>query len=177
MDTKTTIQHGKSEVRLEDDALVRGAGRFIDDARFPNQAFAAFVRSPHAHARITSVDTAAAAQSKGVLGVFTAADMKAAGLNTAGKHPPLPGRGGKDLIQPFRPVLAGEVVRYVGEAVAMVVAETLGQALDGADLVTVDYEEMPAVVDPREALKPGAPQLHPEAPNNTAIDWPGMVES
>jgi carbon-monoxide dehydrogenase large subunit len=177
MDSKTTATQGKREVRLEDDALVRGAGRFIDDARFPNQAFAAFVRSPHAHAKIISVDTSAAASSKGVLAVLTAADMKAAGLNTAGKHPPLPGRGGKDLIQPFRPVLAGEVVRYVGEAVAMVVGETLGQAMDGADLVSVDYDELPPVVDPRDALKPGAPQLHAEAPNNLAVDWPGMVES
>jgi carbon-monoxide dehydrogenase large subunit len=177
MDTKTTIKHGKREVRLEDDALVRGAGRFVDDARFPNQAFAAFVRSPHAHAKILSVETADAAKSKGVLGVFTGADMKAAGLNTAGKHPPLPGRGGKDLIQPFRPALATDRVRFVGEAVAMVVAETLGQAMDGAELVTVEYDELPAVVDPREAMKSDAPQLHNEAPNNIAIDWPGMVES
>ena len=128
MDTKTTIQHGKSEVRLEDDALVRGAGRFIDDARFPNQAFAAFVRSPHGHAKVVSVDTADAAKSKGVLAVLTGADMKAAGVNTAGKHPPLPGRGGKDLIQPFRPVLAIDRVRYVGEAVAMVVADDVRAA-------------------------------------------------
>jgi aerobic carbon-monoxide dehydrogenase large subunit len=177
MDSKTTVQHGKREVRLEDDALVRGAGRFVDDARFPNQAFAAFVRSPHGHAKVISVDTAEASRSRGVLAVLTGADMKAAGVNTAGKHPPLPGRGGKDLIQPFRPVLASGRVRYVGEAVAMVVADTLGQAMDGADLVTVEYEELPALVDPREAIKPGAQLLHDEAPNNIAIDWPGMVES
>ena len=177
MESKTTARHGKREVRLEDDALVRGAGRFIDDARFPNQAFAVFVRSPQAFARVVSIDTAAAAQAKGVLAVLTAQDMKAAGLNTAGKHPPLPGRGGKDLIQPFRPVLAGERVLFVGEAVAMVVADTVGNAQDAADLVIVAYEEMPAVVDPRAAIKPGAPQLHPEAPGNIAIDWPGMVEN
>ena len=107
MDSKTSPQHGKREVRLEDDALVRGAGRFVDDARFPAQAFAVFVRSPHAFAKIVSVDTGAAAKAEGVLGVFTSADMKAANLGTAGKHPPLPGRGKKDLVQPFRPVLAG----------------------------------------------------------------------
>jgi carbon-monoxide dehydrogenase large subunit len=177
MDTKTSPRHGIREVRLEDDALVRGAGRFVDDARFPNQAFAVFVRSPHASAKIVSVNTAEAARAKGVLGVLTAADMQAAGLKTCGRHPPLPGRGGKELIQPFRPVLAGERVRYVGEAVALVVAETLGQALDAADLVVVNYEETPAVVDAIEAMKPGAPQIHPEAPSNVAIDWPGMVDS
>ena len=96
MDSKTTPHHGTREVRLEDDALVRGAGRFIDDARYPKQAFAVFVRSPHASAKIVSVNTADAAKSKGVLVVLVGADMKAAGLKTAGVHPPLPGRGGKD---------------------------------------------------------------------------------
>ncbi|MBV9261418.1 MAG: xanthine dehydrogenase family protein, partial [Pseudolabrys sp.] len=175
--TATSATHGKREARLEDNALVRGAGRFVDDARFPNQAFAAFVRSPHAHAKVVSVDISAAAKAKGVFGVFTGADMKAAGLGTAGKHPPLPGRGKKDLIQPFRPVLADDHVRYVGEAVAMVVADSVGNANDAADLVTVEYEELPVVVDPREAIKPGASQIHGEAPDNTAVDWPGMVEN
>lgn len=177
MDTKTSARHGQREVRIEDDALVRGAGRFVDDARFDKQVFAVFLRSPHAHAKIVSVDTTQAAGAKGVLGVFTGADMKAAGLNTAGKHPPLPGRGKKDLIQPFRPVLADERVRYVGEAVAMVVADTVGHAQDAADMIVVEYDELPAVVDPRDAIKSGAPQLHDEAPGNLAIDWPGMVES
>ena len=176
MDSATNQTRAR-ELRLEDNALVRGAGRFVDDARFPNQAFAVFVRSPHAFARIVSIDTTTARASKGVLAVLTAADMNEAGLKTAGRHPPLKGRGGKELVQPFRPTLAGERVLYVGEAVAMVIAETVGQAQDGADLVVVEYEEHPAVVDPREALKPGAPVLHPEAPDNVAVDWPGMVES
>jgi carbon-monoxide dehydrogenase large subunit len=171
------VAHRKAEVRLEDDALVRGAGRFVDDASLPNQAYAVFVRSPHASARIVSVDTGKAQGAKGVLDVLTAADMQAAGVKTAGRHPPFAGRGGKELVQPFRPTLAGEHVRYVGEAVAMVVAETLAQAQDAADLVAVGYEEAPAVTDPRDAIKPGAPQLHPEAPGNIAIDWPGTVES
>src|SRR4029079_15862159 len=174
---KTELHHGKREVRLEDDALVRGAGRFVDDARFPNQAFAVFVRSPHAHAKVISVDTAQAAQAKGVLAVMTGADMKAAGLGTAGKHPPLKGRGGKDLIQPFRPGLPLDRVRYVGEAVAMVVAETVGQAQDGADLVQVGYENLRALVATLDAMKSGSVQLHSEAPANTAIDWPVVAES
>jgi carbon-monoxide dehydrogenase large subunit len=175
MDSKTDLKHGTREVRREDDILVRGHGRFVDDARFPNQAFAVFVRSPHAHAKVVSVDTAEASKAKGVLAVLAAADMK--DLNSCGKHPPLQGRGGKPLVEPFRPVLAGDRVRYVGEAVAMVVADTLGQAQDGAELVTVQYEELPAVVDPRAAVKSGAAQLHNDAPGNVALDWPGIVVS
>jgi carbon-monoxide dehydrogenase large subunit len=173
----STLAHRKAELRLEDDALVRGAGKFADDYHLPSQVAAAFARSPHASARIVSIDVSAAKSAKGVVAVLTAEDMKAAGLKSAGRHPPLPGRGGKELVQPFRPTLAGERVLYVGEAVAMVVAETRGQAQDAADLVMVDYEETPAVVDVRAAQKPGAPQLHPEAPGNLAIDWPGMVDS
>ena len=169
--------HRDAERRLEDDALVRGAGQFVDDPRLPNQAAAVFVRSPHANARITSLDVSAARAAKGVVAVLTDADMKAAGVKSAGRHPPLLGRGGKELVQPFRPTLAGERVVYVGEAMAMVVAETVGQAQDAADLIAVDYEATPAVIDPRDALKPGAPQVHPDAPGNLAIDWPGMVES
>ena len=110
----STLVHRQAELRLEDDALVRGAGRFSDDLRLPNQAAAAFVRSPHASARIVSVDVSKAKSAKGVVAVLTAEDMKAAGLKSAGRHPPLPGRGGKELIQPFRPTLAGE--RTVGRS-------------------------------------------------------------
>ncbi|HTQ82343.1 MAG TPA: xanthine dehydrogenase family protein molybdopterin-binding subunit [Pseudolabrys sp.] len=173
----STLAHREAELRLEDDALVRGAGKFVADPHLPQQAAAMFVRSPHASARIVSIDTSKAKAAKGVLAVLTAEDIKAAGLKSAGRHPPLPGRGGKELVQPFRPTLAGERVLYVGEAVAMVVADRRGQAQDAVDLVTVEYEETPAVVDARDALKPGAPQLHAEAPNNLAIDWPGMVDS
>ncbi len=173
----STLTHRKAELRLEDDALVRGNGRFTDDPRLPNQAAAVFVRSPHASARIVSIDTGKAHAAKGVVAVLTSEDIKAAGLKSAGRHPPLAGRGGKELVQPFRPTLAGERVCYVGEAVAMVVAETVAQAQDAADMVAVEYEETPAVIDAREAEKPGAPLVHADAPGNLAIDWPGMVES
>lgn len=169
----TSEKHARSP-RVEDDALVRGAGQFMDDQRLPNQAYAAFVRSPHAHARVVSVDTAAAAKSKGVLKVFTAADMKAANVGNVSRHPPVDGRNGTKMALPFRPALA-ETVKHVGEPVAMVVAETAALAQDGADLVVVEYDELPALVDAREAMKPGAPQLHPEAPGNIAVDWPGLV--
>ncbi|MGE0564835.1 MAG: xanthine dehydrogenase family protein molybdopterin-binding subunit [Pseudolabrys sp.] len=172
--TFTVKPRPKTDPRIEDDALVRGAGQFVNDPRLPEQAFAAFTRSPHASARVTSIDTSAAKSAKGVIAVLTAADM--AGLNSCGKHPPLPGgKNGMELIQPFRPVLAGERVTYVGEAVAMVVAETALQAQDAADMVTVDYEETPAVVDILEAQKSGAPQVHKDAPGNLAFDWAGMV--
>ncbi len=171
------LAHRKAELRLEDDALVRGAGKYADDPRLPNQAAAVFVRSPHASARVVSVDAGKAQAAKGVIAVLTAADITAAGLKSAGRHPPLAGRGGKELVQPFRPTLAGERVCYVGEAVAMVVAETVGQAQDAAELVAVSYEETPAVIDAREAEKAGAPLVHADAPGNLAIDWPGMVDS
>ena len=172
-----TLTHRKAELRLEDDALVRGAGKFSDDPRLPNQAAAVFVRSPHASAKVVAIDTSKARAAKGVVAVLTGEDVKAAGLKTAGRHPPVIGRGGKELVQPFRPTLAGERVHYVGEAVAMVVAETAAQAQDAADLVSVDYDATPAVIDAREALKPGAPQIHPDAPGNLAVDWPGMTDS
>jgi carbon-monoxide dehydrogenase large subunit len=164
----------KHEPRVEDDALVRGQGRFMDDPRLPNQAYAAFVRSPHAHARVLAVKTEAARAGKQVLAVLTGADMKAAGVASVSRHPPVVGRGGANMIMPFRPALAGETVMHAGEPVAMVVAETRAAAQDAAELVAVDYEELPAVVDLAAAMQ-GRTQLYPEAPGNLCIDWPGPV--
>ena len=121
---------------------VRGHGRYIADAPLPNQAYAYFVRSPHAFARIVSVDTSAARNAPGVVGVLTAKDMD--GVGNLGRHPPIPGRGGKGLILPHRPALAGERVMHIGEPVAMVVAESAAAAQDAAELVAVEYEEMTA---------------------------------
>ena len=164
----------KHEPRVEDDALVRGHGNFMDDPRLPNQAYAAFVRSPHAHARVLAVKTEAARAAKHVLAVLTAADMKAAGVGSVSRHPPVIGRGGAKMIMPFRPSLAGETVMHVGEPVAMVVAETRAAAQDAAEQVAVDYEELPAAVDLETAMQ-GKTQLFPEAPGNLCIDWPGPV--
>ena len=171
----TSPAHSQHEPRVEDDALVRGNGRFMDDPRLPNQAYAAFVRSPHAHARILAVKTDEARKAKGVLGVLTAEDIKAAGIGGISRHPPVVGRGGAKMAMPFRPALAGDKVMHVGDPVAMVVAETRGAALDAADIVQVDYEELPAVVDLDAAMK-GAMQLHADAPGNLCVDWPGWVE-
>jgi aerobic carbon-monoxide dehydrogenase large subunit len=164
----------KHEPRVEDDALVRGNGRFADDPRLPNQAYAAFVRSPHAHARVLAVKTEAARAAKQVLAVLTAEDMKAAGVGSVARHPPVVGRGGAKMAMPFRPALAGDKVMHGGEPVAMVVAETRAAAQDAADLVQVDYEELPAVVDLETAMK-GQTQLFPDAPGNLCIDWPGPI--
>jgi carbon-monoxide dehydrogenase large subunit len=163
--------------RVEDEALVTGKGRFSDDLRLPNQAYAAFVRSPHAHARIVSVNMGAAKKAKGVVAVITAADMNEAGVTSLSRHPPIQGRNGGKLATPYRPAIAGEKVLYAGEAVAMVIAETLGRAADAVDLVEVEYDELPPVVDLRDAMQPGAPQLHADVPGNLVIDWPGPVPS
>jgi aerobic carbon-monoxide dehydrogenase large subunit len=176
MDAKSPARTGY-EPRVEDDALVRGAGHFMDDPRLPNQAYAAFVRSPHAHAKILSVNAEAALGVKGVLAVLTAADMKEAGVGSMSRHPPVVGRGGAKMVMPFRPSLAGEKVMHVGDAVALVVAETLGAAQDAAERVAVGYEELPAAIELDVAAKPGAPQLYPEAPGNVIVDWPGPVPS
>jgi len=161
--------------RVEDDALVRGQGRFMDDPRLPNTAFAAFVRSPYAHARVLKVDTAAARKAKKVLAVLTAADIKAAGIGGISRHPPVPGRGGAKMAMPFRPVLA-ETAMHAGDAVAMVVAESHAAAQDAAELVTVDYEELAPVIDLEAAIE-GKIQIHADAPGNLCVDWPGPVPS
>jgi len=174
MDAKTVDRRAQHQPRLEDDPLVRGLGRYAADTPLTGQTYAYFVRSSHAFADIRSIDTAAAKAVPGVLAVLTAADME--GIGNISQHPPLAGRGGQKLIIPHRPAVAGETVRHVGEAVAVVVAETLTAAQDGAEAVIVDYEERTPVVDLREAVRDGAPQIWPEAPGNIAVDWPGLAK-
>jgi len=162
--------------RVEDAALVQGHGRFADDPRLPNQVSAVFVRSPQAHARVKSVNAEAARKAKGVLAVLTAADMAAAGIGSVARHPPIVGRGGAKMPMPFRPALAGDKVMHVGDAVAVVIADTIGNAQDAADLVEVDYEELTPVVTLDDAIA-AKTQLHAEAPGNLCVDWPGTVPS
>jgi aerobic carbon-monoxide dehydrogenase large subunit len=173
MDAKTH-GHAAHEPRVEDNILVRGHGRFAADVQFPGQAYAYFVRSPHAFARIAGIDVAAARQADGVFGVLTAADME--GVANLGRHPPLAGRGGTALVVPHRPALAAARAMHIGEPVAMVVAGTATAAQDAAELITVDYEALTPVTDARAALAPGASQLWPEAPGNLAVDWPGPAK-
>jgi aerobic carbon-monoxide dehydrogenase large subunit len=172
MSITSTTNHAP---RVEDDVLVRGGGRFMDDPSLPDTAYAVFVRSPHAHARVVSVNAEEARKAKKVLAVLTAADMKAANVGSVSRHPPVQGRAGAKMIMPFRPSLAGEKAMHVGDPVAMVVAETLPAAQDAADLVRVEYAESPAVISLDDAMKDGATQLYSEAPGNLCVDWPGPV--
>ena len=161
--------------RVEDDALVRGAGRFMDDPRLQNTAFAAFVRSPHAHARVLSVNSEEARETKGVLAVLTAQDIKAAGVGGIARHPPVMGRGGTKMAMPFRPALADKPM-HSGDPVAMVVAADPVTAQDAADKIVVEYEELTPVIDLEAAMK-ATTQLFPDAPGNLCVDWPGTVPS
>jgi aerobic carbon-monoxide dehydrogenase large subunit len=159
------------QCRIEDPVLLEGRAQFTDDLRFSGAAFGSFVRSPHASARIRSIDAAAAHEMPGVLAILTSGDMAAAGVGNVGLARPFPGRNGSKLVVPHRLALAGDRVRHVGEPVALVIARSHAQALDAAEAVDVDYEVMPAVADLREALAPEAPQLWPDAPGNLAVDW------
>jgi carbon-monoxide dehydrogenase large subunit len=159
--------------RVEDEAFVTGQGRYADDVAREGLAHAVFVRSPHAHARILSIDIATAKQAKGVVAVLTAKDM--AGLGSTTRSAPLQGRDGKPALMPHRPALAGERVMHLGEAVALVIADRPLAALDAAELVAVEYEELPAVTDVRAAAASDAPQIYPDIPGNLAVDWPGPV--
>src|SRR5258708_8851665 len=166
-----SAENDPHELRVEDDVLLRGAGRFLADLKPHDAAIVAFVRSPHAAARIRSVDTAAARAAPGVLAVLTAEDMDKAGIGSVARHPPMTGRG----VNPFRPALARDRVVHIGQAVAAVIAESAGAAQDAAELVAVDYEETAAIADLRAAMEPGAPLVHPEVPVNLAFDWAGIV--
>lgn len=161
--------------RVEDFRLITGAGRFADDLHLAGQLFAVFVRSPHAHARIVALDSTAALRAPRVVDVLTAKDMDAAGIGSLSAAPPMTGRDGRGLVVPRRPALVSDLVRHVGDAVALVIAETPTAALDAAELVAVTYEELPAVTNAEAALNADATQVWPEAPGNIAIDWPGPV--
>src|ERR1700733_2704544 len=158
-DTKTHADHHPKHGRVEDEPLVRGRGRYVADAPLPNQAFACFVRSPHAFARVVSVDTSGATGMPGVIAVLTAADMD--GIGNISRPPPLPGRDGAKLIVTNRPALAKDRVLHVGEAVAVVVAERALAAQDASEFVTVEYEPLTPVTDARDALKDGGPEIWP----------------
>jgi aerobic carbon-monoxide dehydrogenase large subunit len=161
---------GQPVLRKEDDTLVRGKGKYTDDFNLPSQAYAWIVRSTHAHGIIRAIDTSAAKTMPGVLGVWTGTDLVAAGYGPFTCGLPLKSRDGTPLLQTNRTALMTDKVRYVGDPVAFVVAETLAQARDAAEAVVVDIDPLPAVTDPEEAAKPGAPQLYDHIPNNVALD-------
>jgi carbon-monoxide dehydrogenase large subunit len=177
---------GQPVRRAEDERLITGKGRFSDDFLLDGQTYAAMVRSPHAHARIRSIDVSRARAMPGVLGVFTGADCLADGLQPI-PHDPLPKTkydmklhapgGGTVFIGPHM-LLPADKARHVGEAVAMVVAETKAQALDAAEAVEVDYEELPFVIHSEDAMRPDAPRVWDEMASNISVEtWFGDREA
>src|SRR3954469_6666620 len=169
---------GKPMARNEDARLLTGKGRFTDDFAIDGQAYAVMVRSPHPHARIRDIDASDALAMRGVLGVFTGKDIAADGLKPI-PHDPVPktkydmklaGPGGTPIFIGPHMLLPTDKARHVGEAVAMVVAETEAQAQDAAEAVVVDYEVLPFVLDQREAIKPGHTPVWDETPDNCFVD-------
>ena len=150
---------GQGVSRFEDPRLIRGGGKYIDDVVYPGMAYGVVLRSPHGHAKIISIDTSAAKAAPGVLAVITAADWKNAGLGELPSHGGLKRRDGSPMFKSSYPVLADDRVRWVGDPVAFVVAETQAQAADAAELIAVDYEPLPAVVSTAKAIEPDAAKV------------------
>ena len=159
------------EGRLEDRRLLTGQGKFTSDWNFPDQAYAAFLRSDRAHAEIAGIDASAALAAPGVLAVLTGKDVAEAGYRSIPTNLGVKDRHGEPLKKPARPVLAQGKVRHVGECVACVIAQSPQLAQDAVELVSVDYRELPAVTSGDAALAPGAAQLHAELPGNLSFDW------
>ena len=157
---------GQPVTRLEDARLLKGKGHYQDDTNLPGQLHAVFLRSPHAHARIKAIDTAAAASAPGVHAVYTGADYAADGLATPKAAMPRKKADGSPMFAPQRPALVVDRVRYVGDPVAMVIAETLAQAKDAAELVDVEYKTLPSVTSTADAALPDAPRVWDENPDN-----------
>ena len=160
---------GQPMRRLEDPRFLTGAGRYISDVDLPRQLHALFLRSPHAHAIIRDIDATAAHAMPGVALIATGDDMKdLAGISAdAG----MSNRDGSDIARPLRWPLARGRVRHVGEAVAMIVADTPEQARDALEAIQIGFEQLPAIIDPVAALQPGAPLLHEDVPGNQVFDW------
>ena len=163
--------------RLEDARMLTGRGRYVSDWQLPGQAYGVFLRSDRAHAELVSLDPAAALAMPGVIAVLAGADVAAAGYKPMPAAAPMKGRGGAEQCVTPRPSLAQGRVRYVGEPLALVVAETAAQAQDAAEAVAVEYRELPVVVGAREALASGAPQLHESVPGNLVLDSTGGDEA
>ena len=163
----TTRIFGSGIRRREDPRLITGQATYTNDIKLTGMVHAAILRSPHAHARITGIDTSAAQRSPGVLAVYTGADTEKV-LNPIPCAWVIPD---SDVKAVAYPAVAKDVVRYAGDAVAVVVAEDRYQAEDALELIEVSYEPLSATVNPEASLKDGAPQLHEDAPNNQAFHW------
>jgi carbon-monoxide dehydrogenase large subunit len=174
MATTTERLFGKSIKRREDPRFITGRGQYVDDLKLPGMTYAAFVRSPHAHARIKSIDVAAAKAHPGVVAVFTGKDMTGVNSLPCGwdlrKAKNIPGVV-QDLVMPPHMPLTGDVARHVGDPVAVVVADSQAAAIDAAEKVNVAWEPLPAVTATDRALAAGGAQVHADAPGNVAFKW------
>lgn len=162
---------GARVVRKEDKRFITGKGRYVDDIKLTGMTHAHFIRSPHAHAKVKGIDASAALKMPGVVAVLTGqqiVDDKVGNLICGWA---ITSKDGSPMKMGAWPAMAPETVRFVGQAVAVVIAESKNLARDAAEAVVVNYEELPAVADVLAAIKPGAPQLHPEAPGNQVYDW------
>jgi len=157
--------------RVEDARLVTGRGCYVDDVRLPGAAWGVMVRSPVAHARVRSLDVEAVRSAPGVIGVIVGADLEAADANGIPSMPPVRNRDGSPRADPQRPVLCTGRVRFAGDGLAFVVAETAAAARDAAERVEMDLDEIDAVVDPATADGEDRPRLHDDAPRNRYFDW------
>ncbi len=162
---------GQPVSRSEDPVLLRGEGRYSDDVNLPGQAYAVMVRSPHAHGVIRDIDITAASGMSGVLAVYTAADLVAGGIGPLPARQVMNNRDGTPMLSPVRYALASDRVRHVGEAVAVVIAESVAVAKDAAESVVVDIEPLPAVTEPGEAAVPSAPLIYDDVPANVGLDF------
>src|SRR5438270_12476816 len=157
---------GSSIKRREDPRLLTGKGVYVDDVKLPGTTYASFVRSPHAHARIRAIDAEAARKLPGVVAVYTGKDLAAAGVKSLPVGWLLP----NIKLPPHLP-LAVDRARYMGDAVAVVIAESPYVARDAAELIDVEYEPLPAIADPAKAVQRGAPAVHDEAADNVCFRW------
>src|ERR1700730_984957 len=162
---------GASVVRKEDKRFITGKGRYVDDIKLVGTTYAHFIRSPHAHAKVKGIDSSEAMKMPGVVAVLTGqqiVDDKVGNLICGWA---ITSKDGTPMKMGAWPAMAPETVRFVGQAAAVVIAETKNQAKDAAEAVVINYEEPPPAADIGAAIKPGAPQLHPEAPGNVIYDW------
>src|SRR3984957_2871537 len=172
-DSMATTKFGLAQPvrRVEDPRLLKGMGRYTDDIVLPGMLFGIVSRSPHAAAKIVSIDTSAAQGQPGVRAIYTAEDLKAAGLGTLPCAAPVQNRDGSDMASPAHPVLADGAVHHVGDPVAFIVAGTAKQARDAAELVVVDYDVLPSATDLATAMAVGTTEVWPGVRTNTVFDW------
>jgi aerobic carbon-monoxide dehydrogenase large subunit len=164
---------GQSVKRLEDKRFITGKGRYTDDIKLLGMTHAAFVRSPYAHAKVVSIDTSAAKDMPGVVAIFTGDDIKATGIVGVPTGWQVNFKNGDTMKEPPHPLLVatGSTVKHIGDPVAVIIAETYAAAVDAAEAVEVEWEDLPAVTDPMKAAQEGATLVHEDAPGNLAFDW------